>query len=248
MNPNLDDSGWQRWRRAVAERIDRRSLVGALVFGLLLAFQTNWVPAHGAGFAVATTMLWGSSPVIALLLWAPAAVSVDRGAPGWLAYPLALLLGSAAHTLMAWAVFSWLAPHYVSNGLLHLQPQAFLFMISPAVPLYLYANSAARLAKVLKTAETERATETARLAQEQLQMQLASIDHDLVIAAMQQSLSVREAEPERAESLLMSVTEYLRAAQQREGTDAQRIADTLAELRQACGMGDHHLSMEGQNR
>ena len=102
----------------------------------------------------------------------------------------------------------------------------------------MYASSATHDEKVLRAVEGERAAEAERLAQERLQIELATVNHDLVLRAMRLALSAPEREAAQAEALLEAVTAYLRVAQQRGSSEPARIAAALAELRQACASRD----------
>jgi hypothetical protein len=108
--------------------------------------------------------------------------------------------------------------------------------------VYVLASSATHDEKVLNALESERAAEAERLAQERLQSELAMVNHDLVLRAMQLALNAPERAVGQAEALLEAVTAYLRVAQQRGSSEPARIAAALAELRQACASRDGELA------
>jgi hypothetical protein len=110
----------------------------------------------------------------------------------------------------------------------------FLSLLAPFAWMYAYASSAAHHRKVLRAVEAERAAEAERLAQQRLQTELATVDHDLVLRAMRLALDAPARDATDAQPLLEAVTEYLRAAQQRGSSEPGRVAASLAELRQAC--------------
>ncbi len=110
----------------------------------------------------------------------------------------------------------------------------FLSLLCPSAVLYVYASSATHDDKVLRAVEAERAAEAERLARQRLQIELATVDHDLVLRAMRLALTAPAREAAQAEALLEAVTAYLRVAQQRGSSEPGRIAAALAELRQAC--------------
>ena len=85
----------------------------------------------------------------------------------------------------------------------------------------------------LARVEAERAAEEERLAQQRLQIELATVDHELVLRAMRLALSAPPHEAAQAETLLEAVTEYLRVAQQRDSSEPVGHG-ALDELRQAC--------------
>jgi hypothetical protein len=113
----------------------------------------------------------------------------------------------------------------------HLYALSLLF---PPAVLYVYASSATHDLKVLHALEAERAAEAERLAQQRLQTELATVDHDLVLSALRLALTAREHGAAQEQALLEAVTAYLRLAQQRGSSEPSRIAAALAELRQAC--------------
>jgi hypothetical protein len=106
-----------------------------------------------------------------------------------------------------------------------------LTMLAAPAVAYVVQSNAAQSANALRRLETERMAEAERLAQQRLQAQLATIDHDLVLTAMRLA---RASPPAHAESLLAALAAYLRAAQQRDATDAASVATTLADLRAKC--------------
>lgn len=115
----------------------------------------------------------------------------------------------------------------------------------PGAEFYVFASNAKHRARLLRAAEAERVAEAERLAQQRLQAELASIDHDLVLTVLRHALGLRASHPVRADGLLRTVAEYLRAAQQRGRSDPQRIATALAELRQeACAAEPGALEQE----
>ena len=228
---------WRGWRADVGERLDRRS-IGA---GAAWVAFTMILPVLAGTFndnTVAVKALFGLSSVMAILVvLAVALVAVARGISAWVAYPTAGFAAVAICSALAvvFDPFRWLAAtpppplHAVIMGHLY-----FLSVWVPPAVLYVYASSAAHNAKVLRAVEAERAAETERLAQQRLQTELATVDHDLVLRAMRLALAAPAREAAQAQSLLEAVTAYLRVAQQRGSSEPGRIATALAELRLAC--------------
>jgi hypothetical protein len=234
MNPASDRFDARRWRREIAERIDRRSLIGAVLFALAImawGFFNFLLMPFTMALASALTLWYVTSTMAVLLLFAAASVAVTHGCPAWLAYPSALVIAVAGNYVLGLTLLSLLAPSSPKDILLgHTIFSVVLFTV--AATLYVPASEAARHARLLRAAEAERTEEAGRLMEERLNAQLASIDHDLVIASMRGALELQD--PEQRNALLECVSEYLRACQLRGGADADAIASTLAELRRAC--------------
>ncbi|HKX44981.1 MAG TPA: hypothetical protein VJO99_27735 [Burkholderiaceae bacterium] len=187
---------------------------------------------------VARALLSLMTTMETVLSFAVATVAVARGASGWLAYPLALAAAATLGTATSMALAPYPFPYLTRTaGVSRFVLMNLAFVLPgllPVAQLYVFASNARHRARLLHAAESERAAEAERLAQQRLQAELASIDHALVLAALRHALGWRPSRPERADALLALVAEYLRAAQQRGGSDPQRIAKSLAELRRAC--------------
>jgi hypothetical protein len=210
------------------------AFIVTLMDGLAFLFPLGRV---SAAHIAALTLLWLTVTMVGLLALATATVAVGRGTSRWLAYPLALL------TLEVIGVVLALALHPYSSPVLLVQPLPAVALVHavsiaitalPGTVLYVYASNAKHRARLLRAAEAERTAETERLAQQRLQAELASINHDLVLAALRRSLDSRASDPAHADALLAIVAEYLRAAQQRGSTDPQRIVNAFTALQQAC--------------
>jgi hypothetical protein len=231
---------WPGWRADVVQRLDRRSIGAGSAYAAALTVliyagpMDNWrdeivVDALQAMFCFSMVM-------VTLAVMAVALVAVARGISVWVAYPAAgfaaVALGSVINIPLD---HFWLAYHPKATQLwAHVYNTVFLVNLCPAAVLYVYASSATHDAKVLRAVEAERATEAERLAQQRLQTELATVDHDLVLRAMRLALTTPAREAAQAEALLESVTAYLRVAQQRGSSEPVRIAAALAELRHAC--------------
>ena len=229
---------WPGWRADVVERLDRR-WIGA---GSAYAAVFTAVPFVGPGNAghelaafVFYTLFNFSTVMVTMAVLAVALVAVARGISVWVAYPAAgfavAALGSVLGVVIE-ANCGCLPPRDLHAMVVyHL---CLLSLLCPPAVLYVYASSATYDEKVLRALEAERATEAERLAQQRLQTELATVDHDLVLRALRLALTVRASEAAQAEALLEAVTAYLRLAQQRGSSEPGRIAAALAELRQAC--------------
>jgi hypothetical protein len=225
---------WRGWRSAIAERIDRRTIIAALAFAaFIIAFASLTLPgkALDAQRFIRNVAMVFTELTVMLLAMTVAMVAVARGTSRWLAYAIA---GSIAALTFAAAglvldplnfLFKMNSPRWVALS----YTLGLIMWAVPAV-VYVIQSNAVQNANALRRLETERTAEAERLAHQRLQAQLATIDHDLVVTA----LRLARASPKRAESLLAALSAYLRAAQQRESTDATAVATTLAELRAMC--------------
>ena len=166
-----------------------------------------------------------------------ALVAAARGISVWVAYPVAGLAAVASGSVIGVVIDPWnwsaitpaLPLHAMIVGYFY-----FLTILAAPGVLYVYASNAAYDEKVLRSLEAERAAEIERLAQQRLQTELATVDHDLVLRAMRLALTAGAHEATQAEGLLEAVTAYLRVAQQRGSSEPGLIAAALAELRQSC--------------
>ena len=227
---------WRGWRADVVERLDWRWIGAGLAWVAIASVMILLGPDDAS--VVASYTLFKFSVVMAtLVVLAVALVAVARGISVWVAYPAAGLAAFAIGSILGVVIdpFHWLAAtpppplHTVIRAQLY-----FLSILIPPVVFYVYASSAAHNAKVLRALEAERAAEAERLAQQRLQTELATVDHDLVLRAMRLALAASACEAAQAQALLEAVTDYLRVAQQRGASEPGRIAAALAELRQAC--------------
>ena len=234
---------WHSWRADVAQRLDRPAVAAAMAY---VAFTMGWVVA-GAVFQssqmtffyiAAQALLWTATALATLFALAVATVAVVRGASGWLAYPLALLTVDLVALAVGLALhpYAWLGVTSAPQlpGIMWVHSGFIVSAVLPGAGLYVVASNAKHRARLLRAAEAERATEAERVAQQRLQAELASIDYDLLLTALRRALASRANCPERSDALLAIVADYLRATQQRGGTDPQRIENAFAELRQAC--------------
>jgi len=230
---------WPGWRADVVERLDRRWIGAGSAYAAVVTAMpfVGPVPAgHELAILVKFTLLNFSTVLLTMAVLAVALVAVARGISVWVAYPTAGFAVAAIGSVLGVVLeancgcpprnFHWMV--VVSERLYYLS-----FLCPPAV-LYVYASSATYDEKVLRALEAERAAEAERLAQQRLQTELATVDHDLVLRALRLALTVRASEAAQAEALLEAVTAYLRLAQQRGSSKPGRIAAALAELRQAC--------------
>jgi len=226
---------WHGWRADVVERLDRRSIGLGVAWVAVTMVFTLMNPGGDSPGASALFRL--SSVMATLVVLAVALVAVARGISAWVAYPAAGFAAVAIGSVLGivFDPFRWLAatPPPPLHAVVLAQFYFLSFLAPPAV-LYVVASSAAHNAKVLRAVEAERAAEAERLAQQRLQTELATVDHDLVLTAMRLALSMPVRDAARAQSLLEAVTAYLRAAQQRDSSEPGRVAAALAELRQAC--------------
>jgi len=231
---------WPGWRADVVQRLDRRSIGAGLAYAAALTIMVyngtkddwrDWIVVN-----VLQTLFCFSTVMVTLAVLAVALVAVARGVSPWVAY---LAAGFAIFALQSvinipidhfWLAY---APN-VTPWWVFVFNSVFLLNLLPAAVLYVYASSATHDAKALRAVEAERAAETERTAQQRLQTELATVDHDLVLRAMRLALSAPAREAAEAQALLEAVSAYLRVAQQRGSSEPLRIAAALAELRQAC--------------
>ena len=230
---------WRGWRADVVERLDRRcdrrrvGVRGGLHCRDLRGPGTRW--RHELAAFVFATLFNFSTVMVTMAVLAVALVAVARGISVWVAYPAAGLAVAAIGSVLGVVIEANCGCRPRAN--LHamvVENLIFLSILCPPAVLYVYASSATYDEKVLRALEAERAAEAERLAQQRLQTELATVDHDLVLRAMRLALTVRAREAAQAEALLEAVTAYLRLAQQRGSSEPGRIAAALAELRQAC--------------
>jgi len=235
---------WPGWRADVVERLDLRSIGVGSAWAAALTAESLMGPPDGRAWEVVValrTLSNFSTVMVTLTVLAVALVAVARGTSGWVAYPAAGFAALAIGAVIGVVIdpWHWLADtptpslHAMIVGHLY-----FLSLLCPPAVLFVYASSATHDEKVLRTVETERAAEAERLARQRLQIELATVDHDLVLRAMRLALTAHAGEAAQAEALLEAVTAYLRAAQQRGSSEPGRIAAALAELRQACASRD----------
>jgi hypothetical protein len=227
---------WRGWRADVVERFDRRS-IGAVFAWVAVTAALTVVGPFDASAVAWRALYWFSTLMAILAILAVALVAVARGISPWVAYPAAGLAAVAIGSVLGLVIdpFRWLA--YTPTPQLHTRIVAHLYFVGflcPFAVLYVYASGATYDAKVLRAVEAERAAEAERLAQQRLQIEFATVDHDTVLRAMRLALTAREGESAQAQALLEAVTAYLRVAQQRDSSEPNRIAAALAELRQAC--------------
>jgi hypothetical protein len=229
----VDRSGW--WADVV-ERLDRRSMGVASAF-VAVSLALKLAGPGDATAVVLHTVFKFSTVMMTLAVLAVALVAVARGHSVWVAYPAAglavLAIGSALGVVFD--PYGWLAitppPSFHTMVVAHLYSLSILL---PFAVLYVYASNATHDEKVLRAVEAQRVAEGERLAQQRLQIELATVDHDLVLTAMRLALTAPERAAWQAEGLLEAVTAYLRVAQQRGSSEPGRIAAALAELRQTC--------------
>jgi len=231
----LERFDWRGWRADVVERLDRRSIGATLAWLAILTALTLF--GQSASFAAMRTLLNFSTVMVTLAVLAVALVAVARGISPWVAYPAAGLAVFAIGSVLGVVIdpFHWRAT--TPTPQLHTMIVAysyFLVLLCPFAVLYVYASRATHDSKVLRGLEAERVAEAERLARQRLQTELATVDHDLVLRGMRLTLAAPAREAAQADALLEAVTAYLRAAQQRGASEPDRVAATLAELRQAC--------------
>jgi hypothetical protein len=231
--PHFDGRGW---RADVVERLDRRWIGAALAYAA--AFTIAPLVGDNAGHERAAfifyTLFGFSTVMVTLAVVAVALVAVARGIPFWVAYPAAGVTVAAIGTALGVVIEANCGcPPRPLHPMIVNHLYALSLLCPPAV-LFVYASSATYDQKVLRTLEAERAAEADRLAQQRLQTELATVDHDLVLRALRLALTVRADDAARAQALLEAVTAYLRLAQQRGSSEPDRIAAALADLRQAC--------------
>jgi hypothetical protein len=239
MSARRPRADWRGWRSDVARRLDRPVIVGA--FGLavfsvaLMHFEhANVDPAVLA----ARSLYWLAVVTVTVLALAASMVAVARGARPWMAYALAgvVIAAAAAAADLAFAPYAWKVGtenrQIPATVVAHLTILSML--LAPAAVFYVCASNAAHEARLLRSLDIERAAEAERLVQQRLQTELATIDHDQVLAGMRLALPLMAREPVHAEELLGAVTAYLRAAHQRGAIDGRGVTAALDELRQLC--------------
>jgi hypothetical protein len=225
---------WPGWRADVVERLDRRSIGAGTAYAVLSIAVTFVHPStdHDLAIFVFYALFNSSTVMVTMAALAVALVSVERGNSVWVAYPAAGFAVAAIGMVLGVSVEAncGCPPRQLQTMLAN-----YLILLSflcPPAVLYVYASNARHDEKVLCALEAERAAEAERLAQQRLQTELSTVDHELVLAAL--GLALRPRETAQAEALLEAVTSYLRLAQQRGASEPDRIARALAELRQAC--------------
>jgi hypothetical protein len=226
---------WRGWRADVVQRLDRRSIGAGLAYAAIWTSLTFVGPStdHDLAAFVFYSLFNFSTVMVTVAVLAVALVAVGRGISVWVAYPAAGFAAAAIGSVLGVVIESHCGcPQRQLQSMLveHLYLLSFL---CPLGVLYVYASSARHDERVLRALETERAAEVERLAQQRLQTELATVDHDLVLRAMRLALTA-DAREAAQEALLEAVTAYLRVAQQRGSSEPGRIAAALAELRQAC--------------
>lgn len=227
---------WRGWRADVVARLDRRWVGAAAAYAALLTavLVVGDNAGHERAAFIFYTLFSFSTVMLTLAVLAVALVAVARGVSVWVAYPAAGFVIAAIGTVLGVVIEANCGcPPRPLHAMIAGYSRAFLDLIPPAL-LYVVASSAMRDQEVLRALEAERAAEADRLAQQRLQTELASVDHDLVLRALRLALTVRARDAAQAEALLEAVTAYLRLAQQRGTSEPDRIAAALAELRQAC--------------
>jgi hypothetical protein len=226
------------WLADVVERLDRRS-VGVAAAWVAVTVAFNLVGPNDAGAVATYTLFKLGMVMMTLAILAVALVAVARGTSGWVAYPAAgLALAVIGPSLgVAFDPWGWRAatppPPLRAVIVGHLY---FLTVLCPFAVLYVYASRAGHDERALRAVEAERAAEAGRLAQQRLQIELATVDHDLVLKAMRLALAAPAPAAGKSEALLEAVTAYLRLAQQRGSSESGPVAAALAELRQACAI------------
>ena len=203
---------------------------------LALPFVGPGKAGHELVVFVYFTLFNFSMVLLTMAVLAVALVAVARGISVWVAYPAAGFAVVAIGSVLGVVIDAncGCPPRQFARDGRGLERLYYLSILCPPAVLYVYASSATYDEKVLRALEAERAAEAERLAQQRLQTELATVDHDLVLRAMRLALTVRAREAAQAEALLEAVTAYLRLAQQRGSSEPGRIAAALAELRQAC--------------
>lgn len=230
---------WRAWRADVAARLDRRWIGAALAYAAVLT--TFILMGDNTGHELAAfifyTLFGFSTVMLTLAVLAVALVAVARGVSVWGAYTAAGGAIAAIGTVLGIVIETQCGcpprplPLMIAGHL-----WALSHLLPPAV-LYVYASSATRDEELLRFLEAERAAEAARLAQQRLHTELATVDHDLVLSALRLALTMRAHDAPRAQALLEAVAGYLRLAQQRGSSEPGRIAAALADLRRACASG-----------
>jgi hypothetical protein len=232
----LTSFDWRGWPADVVARLDRRWIGAATAYAAVLTavIVVGDNGDHELAAFIFFTLFNFSIVMLTLGALAVALVAVARGLSVWVAYPAAGFVIAAIGTVLGVVIEANCGcPPRTLHAMIAGYSRAFLDLF-PAAILYVYASSAMREQEVLRALEAERAAEADRLAQHRLQTELATVDHDLVLSALRQALTVRVHDAARAQALLADVTAYLRLAQQRGSSEPGRIAAVLAELRQAC--------------
>jgi hypothetical protein len=227
---------WPGWRADVVERLDRRS-IGIMAAWVSLSMALQFVGARDARGLAVHALFIVSMVLLTLVILAVALVAITRRIPVWVAWPAAALATAVIVSVLGVAIdpyhFRALTPTPPMQAVI-VRYLYFLSLLGPFAVLYAYASSATHDDKVLRLVEAERAAEAERLAQQRLKIELATVDHDLILRAMRLALNAPAHGGAQAEPLLQAVTSYLRAAQQRDSSEPGRVAAALAELRQAC--------------
>lgn len=227
---------WPGWRADVVERLDRRSIGAGLAYAAVLTamFIGGYRRADKLPAIVFYTLFNFSSVMVIMVVLAVALVAVARGISVWLAYSTVGFAAVAIGSVLGVVIESNCGCPPRQLQAMIAQYLTSLSFLCPLAVMYVYASSATHDERVLRAVEAERAAEAERLAQQRLQTELATVDHDLVLRAMRLALTAHTREAAQAEALLEAVTAYLRAAQQRGSSEPGRIAAALAELRHAC--------------
>jgi hypothetical protein len=235
--PGLSQFDWRGWRTDVVERLDRR-WIGAGSAYAAVATALPFVGPGAAGHELAAFvffMLFNFSTVlVTMAVLAVALVAVARGTSVWVAYPAAGFAVAAIGSVLGIVIEANCGCPPQTLPAMVVEHLYYLSLLCPPAVLYVYASSAKYNEKVLRALEADRASEAARLAQQRLQTELATVDLDLVLRTLRQALTLRARDAAKAEALLEAVTAYLRLAQQRGSSEPGRIAAALDELRQAC--------------
>jgi len=227
---------WACWRAEVVERLDRRS-IGVLSAWVALSMGLQLAGPGDADGVARHALFKVSLLLLTLAVCAVALVAVARGISAWVVYPATALATAVIVSVLGVAIdpYRFLAatPSPPLQAVI-VRYLYFLSLLGPFAVLYAYASSATHDDKALRAVEAERAAEEERLARQRLQIELATVDHDLVLRAMRLALSAPPHEAAQAEPLLEAVTAYLRVAQQRDSSEPGRVTAALDELRQAC--------------
>lgn len=242
---DLPVADMQRDERRQARRTEFRrtfsgeAVAGALAIGLAmtvvyeLLILASWPRDVVVHLAMAS--IW---PLVALaVLLALALVDATLGNSAWrhAARPLAVALAIVVGIELAWLAVADLVPARLRDR----EPRDkldWMFSIATyagiAVPLYYIARRARARQRQLRRAEAEEAEQARLLARQQLAAQLAQVDYELVIDVMRGARSLRQDAPLRAEACLDRLVDYLRAAQQRDGPNAQHLEHCVQALRE----------------
>ena len=238
--PGLSQFDWRGWRADVVERLDRRWIGAGSAYAAVataLQFVGPGAAGHELAAFVFSTLFNFSTVLVTMAVLAVALVAVARGISVWVAYPAAGFAVAAIGSVLGVVIESNCGCPPRQLHAMIAEHLYLLSLLSPPAVLYVYASSATHDEKVLRAVEAERAAEAERLAQQRLQTELATVDHDLVLRAMRLALTARVRAAAQAETLLEAVTAYLRLAQQRGSSEPGRIAAALDDLRRACANG-----------